>query len=72
VTKPVNLIVVTDASMVNVIGYHGWVISTSDEDIITAGGGYDDGDPTYMNSYRFKLDGITTGIIHKSTDGPSW
>jgi hypothetical protein len=44
------------------VGYHSWVVSTKDEEIIISGGGPDDGAPNHMTSYRSKLGGICAGM----------
>jgi hypothetical protein len=52
ITEPKDIIVATDGSVLFGVGYHNWVIATSDEDILLTGGGPDDGDPLLMTSYR--------------------
>jgi hypothetical protein len=48
--EPRELLVATDGSVVSGIGYHSWVITTMDEQVILSGGGPDDGDPLLMTS----------------------
>jgi hypothetical protein len=43
--KPQDLIVATDGSVLFDVGYHSWVVSTKEEEIIISGGGPDDGAP---------------------------
>jgi hypothetical protein len=54
-TEPQDLIVATDGSVLFDVGYHSWVLSTKDEEIIISGGGPDDGAPNQMTSYRSEL-----------------
>jgi hypothetical protein len=56
-TDPKDLIVETDGPVLLGVGYHSWVIATSEEDILITGGGPDDGDPLLMTSYRSELGG---------------
>jgi hypothetical protein len=49
---PKDLIVATDGSLLFGVGYHSWVIATSDEETLLTGGGPDDGDPLLMTSFR--------------------
>jgi hypothetical protein len=51
-TEPQDLIVATDGSVLFDVGYHSWLVSTKDEDIIISGGGTEDGAPNKMTSYR--------------------
>jgi hypothetical protein len=44
------------------VGYHSWVVSTKDEEIIISGGGPDDGAPHQMMSYLSELGGICAGM----------
>jgi hypothetical protein len=39
------------------VGYHSWVVTTEDEDILLQGGGPDDGNIFPMQSYRSELGG---------------
>jgi hypothetical protein len=57
-TEPQDLIVATNRSVLLDVGYHSWVVSTKDEEIIISGGGPDDGAPNQMTSYRSELGGI--------------
>jgi hypothetical protein len=61
-TEPQDLIVATDGSVLFDVGYHSWVVSTKDEEIIISGGGPDDGAPNQMTSYRSELGGIFAGM----------
>jgi hypothetical protein len=61
-TEPKDLIVAKDGSVLFGVGYHSWVIATSDEDILITGGGPDDGDPLIMTSYRLELGGLSAGV----------
>jgi hypothetical protein len=51
-TEPQDLIVARDGSVLFDVGYHSWVVSTKDEEIIISGGGPDDGAPNQMTLYR--------------------
>jgi hypothetical protein len=46
--EPKDLIVATCGSVLFGVGYHSWLIATSEEEIIITGGGPDDGDPLLM------------------------
>jgi hypothetical protein len=61
-TKPVDIIVATDGSVLFGVGYHIWILALDNEEIITSGGGPDDGDSAYMASYRSELGGIIAGL----------
>jgi hypothetical protein len=70
-TKPVDIIVATDGSVLFGIGYHSWILALDNEEIITSGGGPDDGASAYMTSYRSELGGIIAGLavigmLHRS------
>jgi hypothetical protein len=41
-TDPKDLILATDGSFIFGVGYHSWVITISDEEILLTGGGPDD------------------------------
>jgi hypothetical protein len=62
ITEPKYIIVAMDRSVLFGVGYHIWVIVTSDEDILLTGGGPDDGDPLLMTSYRSELGGAAAGL----------
>jgi hypothetical protein len=47
-TKPVDIIVATDGSVLFGVGYHSWILTLDNEEIITSGGGPDDGASAYM------------------------
>jgi hypothetical protein len=49
-TQPKYFIVATYGSVLFGVGYHSWVIATSDEEILLTGGGPDDSDPLIMAS----------------------
>jgi hypothetical protein len=51
-TEPKDLIVEMDGSVLFGVGYHSWVISTSDKEIMLTGGGPYYGDPLLMTSYQ--------------------
>jgi hypothetical protein len=57
-----DISVATDGSVLFGVGYHGWIISTRDEQILLSGGGPDDGPANLMSSYQLELDGILTGL----------
>jgi hypothetical protein len=70
-TKPTDLIIATDGSVLFGVGYHSWIIATKKEQAILRGGGPDRGSPTYMTSYRSELGGIcaelaTIGVLARS------
>jgi hypothetical protein len=60
--EPRHLLVATDSSVVCGVGYHSWVITTMDENVIISGGGPDDGDPLLMTSYRSELGGLASAL----------
>jgi hypothetical protein len=60
--KPRDLLVATDGSLVFGVGYHSWVITTMDENVIPSGGGPDDGDPLLVMSYRSELGGLASAL----------
>jgi ribonuclease HI len=61
-TEPQDLIIETDGSVLFNVGYHSWVVSTKDEEIIISGGGPDGGAPNQMTSYQSELGGICAGM----------
>jgi hypothetical protein len=61
-TKPTDLIIATEESVLFGVGYHRWLIATKTEQVILRGGGPDDGSPTYMTSYWPELGGICAGL----------
>jgi hypothetical protein len=61
-TMEVEISIVTDGSVLFGIGYHSWIIATTDEDILMTGGGPDDGAQDQMASYRSELGGIAAGL----------
>jgi hypothetical protein len=58
----VDIIIVTDGSVLFGVGYHSWLIATTYEDILMVGGGPDDGAQDQMASYRSELGGIAAGL----------
>jgi hypothetical protein len=61
-TIPVNISIATDGSVTLGVGYHSWIVTTEDEDILLQGGGPDDGDIFLMQSYRSELGGVAAGL----------
>jgi hypothetical protein len=55
--------VAIEGSVLFGVGYHSWVIATSEEEILLTGGGPDDGDPLIMTSYRSELGGFAAGLV---------
>jgi hypothetical protein len=49
------------------MGYHSWVVSTKDEEIIISGGGPDDGAPKKLTLYWSELGGICAGMAFIGT-----
>jgi hypothetical protein len=60
--EPRDLLVATDGSVVFGVGYHSWVIMTTDEKVILSGGGPDDGEPLLMTSCMSELGGLTSAL----------
>jgi hypothetical protein len=60
--EPRDLLVATDGSVVFGVGYHIWVIITTDEKVIISGGGPDDGKPLLMTPYRSELGGLASAL----------
>jgi hypothetical protein len=54
-TTPVDIILETDGSVLFGVDYHSWILALDNEEIITPGGGPDDGASAYMTSYRSEL-----------------
>jgi hypothetical protein len=46
-----------------VLVYHSWILSFDNEEIITSGGGPNDGASAYMISYISELGGILAGMV---------
>jgi hypothetical protein len=44
------------------VGYHNWVVTMEDDDILLQGGGPEDGDIFLMQSYRSELGGLEAGL----------
>jgi hypothetical protein len=61
-TTPVNNIIATAGSVTLGVGYHSWVVTTEDEDILLQVGGPDDGDLFLMQSYRSELGSVAAGL----------
>jgi hypothetical protein len=61
-TMEVDIIIATDGTVLFGVGYHRWLIATTDEDILMAGGGPDDGAQDKTASYRSELGGIAAGL----------
>jgi hypothetical protein len=61
-TKPTDLIIATNGSVLFGVGYHSCLIATKTEQVILRGGGPDNGSPLYMTSYRSELGGICAGL----------
>jgi hypothetical protein len=61
-TMEVDIIIATDGSVLFGVGYHSWLIATTDEDMLMAGCGPDDGAQDQMASYRSELGGIVAGL----------
>jgi hypothetical protein len=47
----VDIIIATDGSVLFGVGYHSWLIATTDEEILMTGGGLDYGAQDQMASY---------------------
>jgi hypothetical protein len=60
--EPRDLLVATDGSVVFGVGYHSWIITTMDENVIISVGGPDDGEPPLMTSYRSELGGLASSL----------
>jgi hypothetical protein len=58
----IDLIIATDGSVLFGVGYHGWVLATTDETILLHGGGPDDGIQSLMTSYQSELGGLVAGL----------
>jgi hypothetical protein len=61
-TEPQYIIIATHGSVLFRVGYHSWLVATTTEDILLAGGGPDDGPQNLMISYRSELGGIAAGL----------
>jgi hypothetical protein len=60
--EPRDLLVAIDGSVVFGVGYHSWVITTMDDEVILSGVGPDDGEPLLMTSYRSELGGLASAL----------
>jgi hypothetical protein len=60
ITEPKYISVAMDGSVLFGVGYHSWVIATSEEEILLTSRGPDDGDPLLMTSYRSELGGLAS------------
>jgi hypothetical protein len=58
----VDIIVATDGSMLFGVGYHSWTLALNNKEIITSGGGPDDGASACMTSYISELGVIISGL----------
>jgi hypothetical protein len=58
----VDIIITTDWSVLFGVGYHSWLVVTTDEEIVMAGGRPDDGTQEHITSYRSELGGISAGL----------
>jgi hypothetical protein len=70
-TTPVDIIVATDGSVMFGVGCHIWILALDNKEIITSGGGPDDGASAYMTSHISELGGIIAGLaaigmLHRS------
>jgi hypothetical protein len=61
-TEPQDIIVAADGSALFDVGYHSWVVSTKEEEIIISGEGPDKGAPNQMTLYRSELGRICAGM----------
>jgi hypothetical protein len=61
-TMEVDIIIQMDGSVLFGVGFHGWLVATTDKEILMAGGGPDDGAQDQMASYRSELGRIVTGL----------
>jgi hypothetical protein len=50
-TTQVGIIVSTYGAVIFGVGYHSWILALKNIEIITSGGGPDDGASAYMTSY---------------------
>jgi hypothetical protein len=60
--EPADLIIATDGSLLFGVGYHVWVLATTEETILHRGGGPDDGIQSLMTLYRSELGGLVAGL----------
>jgi hypothetical protein len=58
----VDIIIGTDWSVLFEVGFHRWLIATTDEEIIMAGCGLEDVAQDPMASYRSELGGTASGL----------
>jgi hypothetical protein len=70
VTTPIDF-VATDGSVMFGVGYHSWIFTLDNEEIITSGGRPDDRASAYITSYRSELRSIIAGLaaigmLHRS------
>jgi hypothetical protein len=61
VTEEQDIIVITDGSVVFGVGYHSWVVTTDNVQVLLTGGG-DDGDQLLMTLCRSETGGIASGL----------
>jgi hypothetical protein len=63
-----DIIFITDSSVLFGVGCHGWILATRDTHILLRGGGPYDGPTTYlMSSFRSELGGIMAGLAGLGT-----
>jgi hypothetical protein len=60
--KEVDIIIERDGSVMCEVGHHIWLIATTEEDILMAGCGPDDGAQDQLASCRSELGRIATGL----------
>jgi hypothetical protein len=61
-TLEVDIIIAMDGSVLFGVGYHSWLVAATDQEILMAGVGPDDGAQDQMASYRSELGGIAAGL----------
>jgi hypothetical protein len=62
-----DIIIATEGSVLFGVGYHGWIVTTRDENIILSRGGPDDWLTDIMSSYRLELGGTVAGLAALGT-----
>jgi hypothetical protein len=58
----VNIIIATNGSATLGVGYHSWIVTTVEEDILLQGGRPDYGNLFLVQSYRSELGGVAAGL----------
>jgi hypothetical protein len=61
-TKPTDLIIATDGSVLFGVRYHSWLIATKTEQVILRGGGPDGGSPKLYDVVSVGAQSICTGL----------